>query len=118
MTDHVENVRAYLSSIEAKHGAALRAVTRGPIRRRRKSLGSQLGAVLLWLLWRLRFLFLLAGVAAGVIHFQTGTEEAHCYATNVYHKGPTGWRMVMHHASAAPEQTGLLDSHDTPGLLH
>lgn len=49
---------------------------------------------------------------------QAGTEIAHCYATNVYHKGPTGWRLVMHHASAAPEQTGLLDLHDTPGLLH
>lgn len=52
------------------------------------------------------------------VRSQTGTEVAHCYATNVYHKGPTGWRMVMHHASAAPEQTGLLDSHDAPGLLH
>jgi ketosteroid isomerase-like protein len=47
-----------------------------------------------------------------------GTEVAHCYATNVYHKGPTGWRMVMHHASAAPEQSSLLDSNDAPGLLH
>ncbi len=52
------------------------------------------------------------------VRSQIGTEVAHCYATNVYHKGPTGWRMVMHHASAAPEQTGLLDSHDAPGLLH
>jgi ketosteroid isomerase-like protein len=52
------------------------------------------------------------------VRSQAGTEVAHCYATNVYHKGPTGWRMVMHHASAAPEQTGLLDSHDAPGLLH
>ena len=52
------------------------------------------------------------------VRSQAGTEVAHCYATNVYHKGPTGWRMVMHHASAAPEQTSLLDSHDAPGLLH
>ena len=52
------------------------------------------------------------------VRSQAGTEVALCYATNVYHKGPTGWRMVMHHASAAPEQTGLLDSHDAPGLLH
>ena len=52
------------------------------------------------------------------VRSQAGTEVAHCYATNVYHKGPTGWRMVMHHASAAPEQTGLLDSQDAPGLLH
>ena len=52
------------------------------------------------------------------VRSQTSIEIAHCYATNVYHKGPTGWRLVMHHASAAPEQTGLLDLHDTPGLLH
>ena len=52
------------------------------------------------------------------VRSQAGTEIAHCYATNVYHKGPTGWRMVMHHASAAPEQTGLLDLHDSHGLLH
>jgi ketosteroid isomerase-like protein len=41
-----------------------------------------------------------------------------CYATNVYHKGPTGWRMVMHHASAAPAEAGLLDLHDVPDMLH
>ena len=49
---------------------------------------------------------------------QEGTEVAHCYATNVYHKGPTGWRLVMHHASAAPEQVGALELADAPGLLH
>ena len=49
---------------------------------------------------------------------QAGTDVAHCYATNVYHKGPTGWRLVMHHASAAPEQSGMLELHDAPGLLH
>ena len=49
---------------------------------------------------------------------QGRTEVAHCYATNVYHKGPTGWRMVMHHASAAPEQSGMLERHETSGLLH
>jgi ketosteroid isomerase-like protein len=41
-----------------------------------------------------------------------------CYATNIYHKGPTGWRMVMHHASAAPAEAGLLDLHDVPDMLH
>ena len=45
-------------------------------------------------------------------------EIAHCYATNVYHKGPTGWRLVMHHASAAPVEAGMLDLNDVPGLLH
>lgn len=47
-----------------------------------------------------------------------GTEYAYCYATNVFHKGPAGWRMVMHHASAAPERAGAFDLHDTPGTLH
>ena len=45
-------------------------------------------------------------------------EIAHCYATNVFHKGPTGWRLVMHHASAAPVEAGMLDLNDVPGLLH
>ena len=45
-------------------------------------------------------------------------EVAYCYATNVSHKGPTGWRLVMHHASAAPSEAGRHDVHDAPGLLH
>ena len=48
----------------------------------------------------------------------SGTEFAYCYATNVFHKGPSGWRMVLHHASAAPERAGAFDLHDTPGTLH
>src|SRR5690606_22027413 len=36
------------------------------------------------------------------VRTRNGTEYAYCYATNVYHKGPTGWRMVIHHASPAP----------------
>lgn len=47
-----------------------------------------------------------------------GTEYAYCYATNVFHKGRSGWRMVMHHASAAPERAGVFDLHDAPGTLH
>jgi ketosteroid isomerase-like protein len=47
-----------------------------------------------------------------------GTEYAYCYATNVFHKGPSGWRLVMHHASAAPERAGAFDLHDAPGTLH
>ena len=46
------------------------------------------------------------------------SEVAHCYATNIYHKGPTGWRLVMHHASAAPAQADPFDLHDSHGLLH
>jgi ketosteroid isomerase-like protein len=47
-----------------------------------------------------------------------GVEFAYCYATNVFHKGPAGWRLVMHHASAAPERAGAFDLHDSPGTLH
>lgn len=48
---------------------------------------------------------------------ETG-EQASCYATNIYHKGPTGWRLVMHHASAAPDQARILDLHEITGMLH
>jgi len=47
-----------------------------------------------------------------------GIQVANCYATNVYHKGPAGWRLVLHHASPAPADAGLLDLHDIPDLLH
>lgn len=32
-----------------------------------------------------------------------GDQIAHVVATNVYFKGPTGWRLVLHHASAAAD---------------
>ena len=35
------------------------------------------------------------------VRTREGTQFANCYATNIYHR-PTGWRMVMHHASPAP----------------
>ncbi|OWT61757.1 YybH family protein [Candidimonas nitroreducens] len=47
-----------------------------------------------------------------------GRQTAHCYCTNVYQKGATGWRMVLHHASNAPSSAGLLDLQDVPGTLH
>ena len=47
-----------------------------------------------------------------------GSEHALCYATNIYHKGPNGWRIVLHHASAAPPQLGTLDTHGKPDILH
>ena len=53
-----------------------------------------------------------------IIHGTDTSEVAHCYATNIYHKGPTGWRLVMHHASAAPAQVDAFDLQDSPGLLH
>jgi len=52
------------------------------------------------------------------VHGTETTEIANCYATNVYHKGPTGWRLIMHHASAAPGEAGMLDLHDVTGMLH
>lgn len=48
----------------------------------------------------------------------SGVEFAYCYATNVFHKGTNGWKLVMHHACAAPERAGALDLHDSPGTLH
>lgn len=52
------------------------------------------------------------------VHGTESSEVAFCYATNVYHKGPTGWRLVMHHASAAPSQVDSFDLPDNTGLLH
>ena len=49
---------------------------------------------------------------------RTGIQVSNYYATNIYHNGPTGWRMVMHHASPAPAQAGVLDLHDLPDTLH
>jgi ketosteroid isomerase-like protein len=47
-----------------------------------------------------------------------GTQFAYCYATNVFHKTASGWRLVLHHASAAPQSAGAFDLHDKPGTLH
>lgn len=52
------------------------------------------------------------------VHGTEATEIAFCYATNIYHKGPTGWRLVMHHASAAPAQVNAFEKPDNTGLLH
>jgi len=38
-------------------------------------------------------------------------------ATNIYSRGPDGWRMVVHHASAAPDERGLLVQ-DAPRTVH
>lgn len=47
-----------------------------------------------------------------------GSRTLNCFATNVYHKGPRGWRMVMRHVSLAPEDASVLDLHDLPDRLH
>lgn len=41
------------------------------------------------------------------------TTRAPVIATNVYMRGPLGWRMVVHHASPAPASAG-----ETPKTLH
>ncbi|MBX6318672.1 nuclear transport factor 2 family protein [Pigmentiphaga sp.] len=47
-----------------------------------------------------------------------GKQVVNCYATNVFHKGPTGWRMVLHHSSQAPADLGTAEMQDVPDLLH
>ncbi|MDX3906670.1 MAG: nuclear transport factor 2 family protein [Pigmentiphaga sp.] len=47
-----------------------------------------------------------------------GRQVVNCYATNVYHKGPTGWRLVLHHSSQAPDDLGSTEPQDIPDLLH
>ena len=47
-----------------------------------------------------------------------GTSVLYCHTTNIFHKGRTGWRMVHHHASRAPENTRMFDLQDIPDMLH
>jgi ketosteroid isomerase-like protein len=47
-----------------------------------------------------------------------GQKSAHCYSTNIFHKGRSGWKMVLHHASHAPQEAGLFDQQDRPDTLH
>lgn len=47
-----------------------------------------------------------------------GKQLVNCYATNVFHKGPTGWRLVLHHSSQAPADLGPTEFQDVPDLLH
>lgn len=46
-----------------------------------------------------------------------GLREAVVLATNVYHRTPQGWRLVLHHASPASEQD-LQNGSDAPAILH
>ncbi len=39
------------------------------------------------------------------------------FATNIYFKGPQGWRLVLHHASLAPQET-VLSSMTASSMLH
>lgn len=47
-----------------------------------------------------------------------GNKTAHCYATNIFHKGRAGWKMILHHASHAPQDIDMLGLQDRPGILH
>ena len=47
-----------------------------------------------------------------------GPRTVSFYATNVYHKGPSGWRMVLHHASQAPDDATDTYGLDAPDILH
>ncbi len=42
----------------------------------------------------------------------------HVVTTNVYFKGPDGWKMVMHHASPAHDTDDAADDLDAPPTLH
>lgn len=54
-------------------------------------------------------------LAVGTRH---GRHVVNCYATNVYHSGPSGWRLVMHHASQAPDDSDAGMHHEIPDTLH
>jgi ketosteroid isomerase-like protein len=46
-----------------------------------------------------------------------GPAQAHVLATNVYHKTPQGWRLVVHHASpGTPEDVS--ETQHAPQVLH
>lgn len=42
------------------------------------------------------------------------SQQAPVVATNVYVRGPTGWRLIVHHASPAPPDSVT----DSPKVLH
>ena len=46
-----------------------------------------------------------------------GPVQAYVLATNVYHKTPQGWRMVVHHASPGT-QGEALEVNQPPQVLH
>lgn len=46
-----------------------------------------------------------------------GLEKSRMIATNVYEKTPAGWKMILHHASPAPKETGRSDT-ATSKILH
>jgi ketosteroid isomerase-like protein len=57
-------------------------------------------------------------VEHAAVRTSVSTRFSNFYTTNIYHNGPRGWRMVLHHTSPAPAEAGLLDLHDVPDMLH
>lgn len=60
--------------------------------------------------------------AVHTVHQRVHVEGDHrlhppIIATNVYTRGALGWRMVLHHASPAPDLDNLRSS-DTPHIVH
>ena len=48
---------------------------------------------------------------------QEGPREAYVIATNIYHRGAQGWRMVAHHASPGTARE-MQEISDAPVVLH
>lgn len=46
------------------------------------------------------------------------THTIFCYITNVFHKGPRGWKPGLHHSSQTPDDSEQLHAHDYPAVLH
>lgn len=47
----------------------------------------------------------------------SGPASAYVIATNIFHKTPQGWRLVVHHASPG-SQSDLLEVSEVPQVLH
>jgi ketosteroid isomerase-like protein len=47
-----------------------------------------------------------------------GKDTLNFFTTNVYQKGPDGWRLIVHHASPAPREAALLDVPSTSRTIH
>ena len=53
-----------------------------------------------------------------MVNTPRGKDTLNFYTTNIYQKGPEGWRMIVHHASAAPREAELFDRPDPSRTLH
>ncbi|MFV0282293.1 MAG: YybH family protein [Castellaniella sp.] len=53
-----------------------------------------------------------------IVNTPRGKDTVNFYATNIYQKGPEGWRMIVHHASPAPREADLFDRPDASRTLH